>query len=385
MLSDRLEILLKKSTAGRWKSLESPAHGHQITSSNSASNQIQISTNLSANQNQVSTNSTSNQSQASTNNDQGLGLAIQTNDLSLNSSPQKLRTKSDIWSSTEVPYSHQNHFGVDLNQDSKHLNTQSGSNYSVQSSPCSTQSSSSTPQSHSKTNLQQPVPQLSSHQMPNMIMGSKVTQTPGSKVTRNVLPTTLEMTDPSYRRNQLCKPSLTGLVNLGNSCFMNSVIQCLSNTSELRNYFIDGRYLADINKINPLGFNGELAKCFSQVVRKLWSGEYQSFQPKKLKSIISSRSSHFGGYQQQDAHEFMSYLLDGLHEDLNRVGEKPQTSAVEGEGRPDVEVARECWEVHRKRNDSYLVDSFQGQFKSTLVCPHCSKVGASLLSQTFLL
>ncbi len=73
----------------------------------------------------------------------------------------------------------------------------------------------------------------------------------------------------------------------------------------------------------------------------------------------------------------MSYLLDGLHEDLNRVKTKPVTAAVEGNGRPDVEVANDNWEVHKKRNNSFLVERFQGQFKSTLVCPICSKVGVA--------
>ena len=70
----------------------------------------------------------------------------------------------------------------------------------------------------------------------------------------------------------------------------------------------------------------------------------------------------------------MSYLLDGLHEDLNRVRNKLLTAPVELEGRPDQEVAEESWRVYRLRNDSYFVDHFQGQFKSTLVCPDCSKV-----------
>ncbi len=176
--------------------------------------------------------------------------------------------------------------------------------------------------------------------------------------------------------DNITKTSQTGLTNLGNSCFMSSVIQCLSNTRELRDFFIDGRFSCDINKDNPLGFNGELVKCFSQVILKLWSGSYKSFSPRKLKAIISKRSEHFGSYQQQDAHEFMSYLLDGLHEDLNRVKTKPITPAVEANGRPDIEVANESWMAHMKRNDSFLVERFQGQFKSTLVCPHCSKVCA---------
>ncbi len=184
-------------------------------------------------------------------------------------------------------------------------------------------------------------------------------------------PVVIKETNPL---DSITKTSQTGLANLGNSCFMSSVIQCLSNTRELRDFFIDGRFTADINKDNPLGFNGELAKCFSQAVLKLWSGHYQSFTPHKLKAIISKRSEHFGSYQQQDAHEFMSYLLDGLHEDLNRVKTKPITPAIEVKGRPDLEVANESWAIHKKRNDSFLVERFQGQFKSTLVCPHCSKV-----------
>lgn len=150
-----------------------------------------------------------------------------------------------------------------------------------------------------------------------------------------VPPSELEMTDPNYRYEQLRQPSLTGLVNLGNTCFMNSVLQCLSNTPELRDFFISGRYLANINGDNPLGFEGKLAKCFSVILRKLWSGEYQYFSPRKLMEIVAQRSKSFDGHSQHDTHEFMSYLIDGLHEDLNRVHKKPITKPVEMEDHPD--------------------------------------------------
>ena len=139
----------------------------------------------------------------------------------------------------------------------------------------------------------------------------------------------LEMSDPSYRDKQLGQPSKTGLSNLGNTCFMNSILQCLSNTPELRDYFISGRYLANINTDNPLGFQGKLAKCFCGILRKLWSGEYDFFSPKRLLEIVANRSKYFDGNSQHDTHEFMSYLLDGLHEDLNQVQTKPVTKPVE--------------------------------------------------------
>ena len=189
-----------------------------------------------------------------------------------------------------------------------------------------------------------------------------------------IAPSEIESSNPSYKYRQLRRPCLTGLLNTGNTCFMNSTMQCLSNTQEVRDYFIDGHFLADINRDNPLGFKGDLAKCFSQIIRKLWSGEHTYFSPKRLKTLISSRSGHFSGYQPHDSHEFMSYLLDGLHEDLNRVRHKPTTTCVESDERPDAEVAEEAWHMHKLRNNSFFVDLFQGQFKSTLVCPVCSKV-----------
>lgn len=53
---------------------------------------------------------------------------------------------------------------------------------------------------------------------------------------------------------------------------------------------------------------------------------------------------------------------------------KPLTTAVESDGRPDSAVADEAWRVYKMRNDSVIVDLFQGQYKSTLVCPSCDKV-----------
>ncbi|MEJ1285810.1 ubiquitin specific peptidase 19 [Cricetulus griseus] len=170
------------------------------------------------------------------------------------------------------------------------------------------------------------------------------------------------------------EPHLASVRILGNTCFMNSVIQSLSNTRELRDFFHDRSFEAEINYNNPLGTGGRLAIGFAVLLRALWKGTHQAFQPSKLKAIVASKASQFTGYAQHDAQEFMAFLLDGLHEDLNRIQNKPYTETVDSDGRPDEVVAEEAWQRHKMRNDSFIVDLFQGQYKSKLVCPVCAKV-----------
>ena len=54
-----------------------------------------------------------------------------------------------------------------------------------------------------------------------------------------------------------------------------------------------------------------------------------------LQNLVAQKASQFSGYAQHDAQEFMAFLLDGLHEDLNRVKKKPYTETVDSDGRPD--------------------------------------------------
>ncbi|GAB2285625.1 hypothetical protein Dimus_020067 [Dionaea muscipula] len=166
---------------------------------------------------------------------------------------------------------------------------------------------------------------------------------------------------------------LTGLQNLGNTCFMNSALQCLAHTPKLVDYFL-GDYRSEINYDNPLGMDGEIALAFGDLMRKLWTPGATTVAPRTFKTTLAHFAPQFSGVNQHDSQEFLSFLLDGLHEDLNRVKCKPYIEAKDGEGQPDGEVADEYWKNHRDRNDSIIVDVCQGQYKSTLVCPFCKKV-----------
>ncbi|KAH1075257.1 hypothetical protein J1N35_027585 [Gossypium stocksii] len=169
------------------------------------------------------------------------------------------------------------------------------------------------------------------------------------------------------------KGGLAGLQNLGNTCFMNSALQCLVHTPPLVEYFLKD-YRAEINTDNPLGMHGELALAFGDLLRKLWSSGRTAIAPRVFKGKLARFAPQFSGYNQHDSQELLAFLLDGLHEDLNRVKQKPYIEMKDSDGRPDEEVAAECWKNHKARNDSVIVDVCQGQYKSTLVCPVCSKI-----------
>ncbi|KAH7836981.1 hypothetical protein Vadar_008145 [Vaccinium darrowii] len=169
---------------------------------------------------------------------------------------------------------------------------------------------------------------------------------------------------------------LTGLVNLGNTCFMNSAIQCLVHTPEFARYFRED-YHKEINWQNPLGMVGELALAFGELLRKLWAPGRTPVAPRPFKAKLARFAPQFSGYSQHDSQELLAFLLDGLHEDLNRVKHKPYVKSRDADGRPDEEVADEYWANHISRNDSIIVDVCQGQYKSTLVCPACNKISVT--------
>ncbi|XP_059520726.1 ubiquitin carboxyl-terminal hydrolase 4 isoform X2 [Myotis daubentonii] len=173
------------------------------------------------------------------------------------------------------------------------------------------------------------------------------------------------------------QPGLCGLGNLGNTCFMNSALQCLSNTAPLTDYFLRDEYEAEINRDNPLGMKGEIAEAYAELIKQMWSGRDAHVAPRMFKTQVGRFAPQFSGYQQQDSQELLAFLLDGLHEDLNRVKKKPYLELQDANGRPDAVVAKEAWENHRLRNDSVIVDTFHGLFKSTLVCPECAKVSVT--------
>ena len=125
---------------------------------------------------------------------------------------------------------------------------------------------------------------------------------------------------------------------------MNSGLQCMSNIPELTKYFLMGCHMTEYNKVNPLGMKGKLAQAFGALIRQMWCGKESRTAPYELKRTLGSRISHFSGYGQQDSAELVNYLLDLIHEDLNRVQQKPYVEMSEDMTRPEHVIAKEFWD-----------------------------------------
>ncbi|KAL8270854.1 hypothetical protein Esti_005225 [Eimeria stiedai] len=172
---------------------------------------------------------------------------------------------------------------------------------------------------------------------------------------------------------------LVGLVNLANTCFLNAAVQCLSAVLPFSRHFLSGAYKAEINEQNCMGTQGRLANAYAKTLKALWASGESAFAPRELKWAVGEVREEFLGFSQQDSQELLAFLLDGIHEDLNRVRKKPYyEDKIEGAaGASDSVTALRSWQRHREIHDSIVVDLFQGQYRSQLVCPECRRLSVT--------
>ncbi|GMG20680.1 unnamed protein product [Ambrosiozyma monospora] len=173
----------------------------------------------------------------------------------------------------------------------------------------------------------------------------------------------------------------TGLVNLGNSCYMNSVLQCLTGAVNMTEFFLNGTYRKRINVNSKLGSKGILATEFASFESEMFTHSSQSkpksITPIRFRKVLASLNSCYRNTDQQDCFEFLNYLLDSLHEDLNQNGNHsklPELTKDEEEQREKLPIRIAStieWERYLRTNFSIVVDIFQGQILSQLRCLEC--------------
>ncbi|GAA5861121.1 hypothetical protein JCM8547_008042 [Rhodosporidiobolus lusitaniae] len=188
---------------------------------------------------------------------------------------------------------------------------------------------------------------------------------------------------PSFPKNATPTPPITGLTNLGNSCYINAVLQCLASTKPLADFFLSGDYEKELNLQNRFGSKGELAKAAAHLFRVMFSGEKKFVSPARLRNVITRIADRFDDHAQHDAHEFLLTLLDALHEDVNLVlrpppvKEKTPEREAELERLPEAVAADQEWAEYRARQDSAMVDFFQGQIRNRMECMSCMQTSTT--------
>ncbi|XP_074989445.1 ubiquitin carboxyl-terminal hydrolase 31 isoform X2 [Caretta caretta] len=180
-------------------------------------------------------------------------------------------------------------------------------------------------------------------------------------------------------------PGVAGLKNHGNTCFMNAVLQCLSNTELFAEYLALEHYRGQAGGEPPRAADaapppgdtappppppkGEVTEQLAQLVRALWTLEYTPQHSREFKSIVSKNSMQYRGNSQHDAQEFLLWLLDRVHEDLNNL--------VKYNGRPPLKPPLEDAALLEAPgfpiSSTFVQELFQAQYRSSLTCPHCQK------------
>ncbi|XP_034076178.1 ubiquitin carboxyl-terminal hydrolase 31 [Gymnodraco acuticeps] len=177
-------------------------------------------------------------------------------------------------------------------------------------------------------------------------------------------------------------PGVSGLKNHGNTCFMNAILQCLSNTELFAEYLVLEHYKGDeqeedkpktngllLHKKGPLA-KGEVTEQLSGLMRALWTFEYTPQHSRDFKNAVSKNAIQFKGNSQHDAQEFLLWLLDRVHEDLN-TGNPNTRPAI----KPPIEEDDQSLEGPSPplSAGSFVQELFQAQYRSSLTCPHCQK------------
>ena len=175
--------------------------------------------------------------------------------------------------------------------------------------------------------------------------------------------------------NESSNHGLTGLKNIGNSSYMNTIIQCLSHCADLVYYYISDLYINDLKKIPKQNQLKNVSIAFSSILKKLWIEDNKSINPIDLRYAISQYYSWYNNNAQHDSHEFLLNLLNCLHEETNKENIKGLIKFYEEpklESESDISASKRFWSLFKRTNNSIITNLFYGQIRNVLKCLSCA-------------
>ncbi|XP_068036861.1 ubiquitin carboxyl-terminal hydrolase 16 isoform X5 [Anomalospiza imberbis] len=189
--------------------------------------------------------------------------------------------------------------------------------------------------------------------------------------------------------------TVKGLSNLGNTCFFNAVMQNLSQTPVLRELLKEAKMPGTTIKIESpelcvepqlikLDQPGPLTLAMHQIVTEMQETKKGVVTPKELFAQVCKKAIRFKGYQQQDSHELLRYLLDGMRaEEIQQISIGILKALSDSNNQNEEELKKKIKEYEKKKGIQSFVDRiFGGELTSTIMCEECRTV--SLVHESFL-
>ena len=187
------------------------------------------------------------------------------------------------------------------------------------------------------------------------------------------------MTTETQSNNYLSGKGLSGLVNLGNTCFMNSAIQCVSNIHELTLYILTDKYKKSINKRSN---RVELLQNWRNLIVGMWESNCivspLTFHKNIRRIAVTEGLLNFTGFGQNDTQEFLMLLIDSLHDALSREVDITISGKVKNDTDKLALEAMKTWKCHFNDSYSEIVALFYGQYITTI-----SSLEGEVLSRNF--
>ena len=180
---------------------------------------------------------------------------------------------------------------------------------------------------------------------------------------------------PNYVQHN--NPPLIGLKNIGATCYMNSVLQCLSQIEPLANYFKSSNHVNNTIIKYKKEEKDCLTESFKILIDNLWPDNYHNlsnnyYAPYDFKNKISKMNPLFQGVHTNDAKDLVNFIIMTLHDELNE--KKKQNSinySILGDQKNEDYMLNWFMEYFNGENKSIISDLFYAVTHTMTKCLNC--------------